>query len=205
MRCATDVHCGRVSVCGILSCVPVCGKCDVYGRIMEGISMPNQLKKNDRIPLKITGVTAEGSGVGHDNGLAVFVANAALGDTVTAHIIKVKKNYAVARIHQIVTPSPDRVKPDCPVFQQCGAALGGISHMKRSAASRRKRWRTRSRALGILRLRPSRFSQRGKRMATVIRHSFLLRIGARAENRLFCAAQPPDCGLPCMPAPAAGV
>ena len=82
--------------------------------------MPNQLKKNDRIPLKITGVTAEGSGVGHDNGLAVFVANAALGDTVTAHIIKVKKNYAVARIHQIVTPSPDRVKPDCPVFQQCG-------------------------------------------------------------------------------------
>ena len=49
--------------------------------------MPNQLKKNDRIPLKITGVTAEGSGVGHDNGLAVFVANAALGDTVTAHII----------------------------------------------------------------------------------------------------------------------
>lgn len=26
--------------------------------------MPNQLKKNDRIPLKITGVTAEGSGVG---------------------------------------------------------------------------------------------------------------------------------------------
>ena len=113
--------------------------------------MPNQLKKNDRIPLKITGVTAEGSGVGHDNGLAVFVANAALGDTVTAHIIKVKKNYAVARIHQIVTPSPDRVKPDCPVFQQCGGC-----------------------ALGILRLRPGRFSQRGKRMATVIRHSFLL-------------------------------
>ena len=82
--------------------------------------MPDQLKKNDRIPLKITGVTAEGSGVGHYNGLAVFVANAARGDTITAHIIKVKKNYAVARIHQVVTPSPDRVKPDCPVFQQCG-------------------------------------------------------------------------------------
>lgn len=82
--------------------------------------MPKQLKKNDRIPLAITGVTAEGSGVGHYEGLAVFVANAAMGDKVIAHIIKVKKNYAVARIHQIVTPSPDRVKPDCPVFQQCG-------------------------------------------------------------------------------------
>ena len=91
MRCATDVHCGRVSVCGILICVPVCGKCDVYGRIMEGISIPNQLKKNDRIPLKITGVTAEGSGVGHDNGLAVFVANAALDDTVRSEERRVGK------------------------------------------------------------------------------------------------------------------
>lgn len=82
--------------------------------------MPKQLQKNDRIPLRITGVTAEGSGVGHYEGLAVFVANAAQGDTITAHIIKVKKNYAVARIHQVLTPSPDRIQPDCPVFQQCG-------------------------------------------------------------------------------------
>lgn len=82
--------------------------------------MPDGLKKNDRIPLRITGVTAEGSGVGRYGGLAVFVTNAAAGDQITAHIIKVKKNYAVARIHQVVTPSPDRVKPDCPAFQQCG-------------------------------------------------------------------------------------
>lgn len=82
--------------------------------------MPKQLQKNDRIPLEITGITSEGSGVGHFEGLAVFVANAAQGDQVIAHIIKVKKNYAVARIHQLVTPSADRIKPDCPVFQQCG-------------------------------------------------------------------------------------
>lgn len=86
----------------------------------RGVFMPKQLKKNDRILLQITGVTAEGSGVGHYEGLAVFVANAAKGDTITAHIIKVKKNYAVARIHQVITPSPDRIRPDCPVFQQCG-------------------------------------------------------------------------------------
>ncbi len=82
--------------------------------------MQTQLRKNDRIPLEITSVTADGSGVGRYEGLAVFVANAAVGDRITAHIIKVKKNYAVARIHQIVQPSPDRVRPDCPVFQQCG-------------------------------------------------------------------------------------
>lgn len=82
--------------------------------------MQKQLNKNDRIPLEITSVTAEGSGVGRYEGLAVFVANAAVGDRIIAHIIKVKKKYAVARIHQIAVPSPERIQPDCPAFQQCG-------------------------------------------------------------------------------------
>lgn len=78
------------------------------------------IKKNDRIRLEITGMTSEGSGVGHVDGMAVFAANTAVGDVITAHIIKAKKNYAVARVHQVVTPSPDRIKPDCDVFNQCG-------------------------------------------------------------------------------------
>ncbi len=78
------------------------------------------LKKNDEITLKIEAMTTEGSGVGRHDGMAVFVANTAVGDTVLAHIIKAKKNYAVGKAFKIFTASKDRVEPDCPVSAQCG-------------------------------------------------------------------------------------
>ena len=81
------------------------------------------MKKNDEFELEITGMTAEGSGVGHKDGMAVFVSNTAVGDTVLAHAIKVKKNYAVAKAMQIITPSSDRVEVDCPVFNRCGGCV----------------------------------------------------------------------------------
>lgn len=68
------LRCGRKPACDILKHIPVRGTYEGSDRWMEGVFMPKQLKKNDRIPLAITGVTAEGSGVGHDKGLAVFVA-----------------------------------------------------------------------------------------------------------------------------------
>lgn len=78
------------------------------------------LTKNQDIMLDITGITAEGSGVGHYDGVAVFVANTAVGDRVECHIIKTKKNYAVGKIKSIVNASADRIAPDCPVFSKCG-------------------------------------------------------------------------------------
>ena len=78
------------------------------------------LQKNDEIELTITGFTAEGSAVGHYNGLAVFVAGGAVGDVLKVHVIKVKKTYAIAKIVQIITPSADRTDANCPVFPRCG-------------------------------------------------------------------------------------
>lgn len=78
------------------------------------------MKKNDEIELFIDGFTSEGSGVGHYDGMAVFVSGAAAGDTVTAHIIKVKKTYAVGIIKNILQPSAARTEPDCPVCSRCG-------------------------------------------------------------------------------------
>ena len=49
------------------------------------------MKKNDEFELEISGMTAEGSGVGHVDGMAVFAANTAVGDKILAHAIKVKK------------------------------------------------------------------------------------------------------------------
>ncbi len=81
------------------------------------------MKKNDEFELEITGMTAEGSGVGHKDGMAVFVANTAVGDTVLAHAIKVKKSYAIAKAIKIITPSADRIEADCPVFNRCGGCV----------------------------------------------------------------------------------
>lgn len=78
------------------------------------------LKKNDEITLQIDAMTTEGSGIGRYDGMAVFVPNTAVGDTVLCHIIKSKKNYAVGKAFKIFTASPDRVEPDCPVAAQCG-------------------------------------------------------------------------------------
>lgn len=76
--------------------------------------------KNDEIKLKIESVSSLGSGVGHYENMAVFVANTAPGDEIIAHVIKVKSTYAVAKIKEIITPSPDRIKQDCSCFERCG-------------------------------------------------------------------------------------
>ena len=78
------------------------------------------LRKNDEIRLTIDAMTAEGSGIGRYDGMAVFVPNTAVGDSVLCHIIKAKKNYAVGKAFKVFTASPDRVEPDCPVAAQCG-------------------------------------------------------------------------------------
>lgn len=78
------------------------------------------LKKNEIHELTITGMTAEGAGVGRADGVAVFVPLTAVGDTARVKIVKAAKNYAFGRLEELLIPSPDRVESDCPYFAQCG-------------------------------------------------------------------------------------
>jgi 23S rRNA (uracil1939-C5)-methyltransferase len=78
------------------------------------------LGKNMQIELTVDGYTAEGSGVGHYDGMAVFVGNAAVGDRLRVNIIKAKKTYAVGKIIEVLSPSADRIEVDCPYFKSCG-------------------------------------------------------------------------------------
>lgn len=78
------------------------------------------LKKNDEIKLNIESVTSEGSAIGRYGGVAVFVFGAVPGDVITAHIIKVSKNYAVGIIKEIIEKSKFRIESDCPVSDKCG-------------------------------------------------------------------------------------
>ncbi|MCI1965080.1 MAG: 23S rRNA (uracil(1939)-C(5))-methyltransferase RlmD [Oscillospiraceae bacterium] len=79
-----------------------------------------ELKKNQMIELDITGYTAEGSGVGRYDGIAVFVPMAAAGDRLSVKILKTAKRYAFGKVERILSPSADRIPSDCPQFSRCG-------------------------------------------------------------------------------------
>ena len=81
------------------------------------------MKKNDELILNITDTTAEGSGVGKYEGMAIFVPLTAVGDKVKTKILKVKKSYAYGKAMEILEPSPERIEPDCPVFNKCGGCV----------------------------------------------------------------------------------
>ena len=92
------------------------------------------LKKNEETVINIDDISSSGFAVGRVNGLAVFVDDAVPGDRLQAHIIKVKKNYAVGRITRIIKASPDRVEALCPVSSRCG----GCSFMSMSYDAEKK-------------------------------------------------------------------
>ena len=95
--------------------------------------------KNDIIELNITALTSDGDGVGRAGELVFFVPNTAVGDTVSARVLKVKKNVGFARVEAIIAPSPDRIAPDCPISRSCGGCVyRHISYAAELSAKRRK-------------------------------------------------------------------
>ena len=102
---------------------------------MKQLTAP--VKKNDDITITIDALTGEGAGVGRVDGYAVFVPGALPGETVTAHVLKVSAGYAVAKCAGVVTASPDRVTPRCPVYARCGGcALQHLKYEKQLEAKR---------------------------------------------------------------------
>lgn len=77
-------------------------------------------KKNDVVTVTIEDMGTDGEGIGKVEGFTLFIKDALIGDVVDAKLMKVKKNYGYARLMNIIAPSPDRVKPKCPVYRQCG-------------------------------------------------------------------------------------
>ena len=94
------------------------------------------LQKNDLIPLTVTDITNEASGVGRYDGMAVFVPGTAVGDQLEVRVVKVLKSYAYGRLERILTPSPDRIDGGCPVSRQCGGC--SLRHLSYAAECRIK-------------------------------------------------------------------
>ena len=97
------------------------------------------MKKNDLITLTIEEMGADGAGIGRYGGMAFFVKDAVIGDTVTAKIMKLKKTYGYARLMEIKEASPERVEPRCMYARACGGCqLAQMSYMSQLAFKQNK-------------------------------------------------------------------
>ena len=72
------------------------------------------------VDLKIKDVAFGGKGVGRDNGKAVFIPFTINGERVSAKIVRGKKQFAEAKLVDLIEVSPHRVQPPCPYFGRCG-------------------------------------------------------------------------------------
>jgi 23S rRNA (uracil1939-C5)-methyltransferase len=79
-----------------------------------------KVKKGQHLELDISGVAFGGKGIAKIDGLAVFVDQAVPMDRVAARIVKIKRQYAEARIETIIEPSPFRVNAPCVYSGFCG-------------------------------------------------------------------------------------
>ena len=77
-------------------------------------------KKNDEFELTISDISVDGHGIAKKDGAVIFCQGLLPEETARVKIIKTAKRFLVARPTAILSASPDRVSPECPVFKRCG-------------------------------------------------------------------------------------
>ncbi|WP_207535515.1 23S rRNA (uracil(1939)-C(5))-methyltransferase RlmD [Desertivirga arenae] len=70
--------------------------------------------------ITVVDIAEEGKGVGKADELVLFIEKAVPGDVVDVELLRKKKNFAEAKISQLITPSEHRTEPFCPHFGICG-------------------------------------------------------------------------------------
>lgn len=79
------------------------------------------MKKGELKTFKIEDLAHGGDGVARaESGMAVFISLTLPGDLVKAEITKIKKDYAFAKLVEIIEAGPGRVEAPCPVYNECG-------------------------------------------------------------------------------------
>jgi len=74
--------------------------------------------------------------VARHDGQVIFVPFTAPGETVRAVITEKHKTFARAQLLEVLSPSPDRVAPPCPLFTSCGGCA--TQHLAYAAEARIK-------------------------------------------------------------------
>ena len=100
------------------------------------------LEKNKIYEARVVDYTAEGQGIAHIEGCAVFIPNAIAGERVTVRIEKLGKTWAAGKMVEILERSEHRINRACPVAKLCGGC--DFHHMDYEEESRLKADRVRT-------------------------------------------------------------
>ena len=86
------------------------------------------LRKNDVFEMTCESFGQDAQGVCRHEGMAVFVPGLLPGERALVRIVKPEKRYAFGRIDRLLTESPDRREPFCPIYRRCGGC--SCQHMR---------------------------------------------------------------------------
>ena len=78
------------------------------------------MKKNDYFYGECTDLTHDGQGVVKIDNFTYFVKGMLTGERGRLKVIKVLKNYGIARLIELEVTSKYRIDPKCSVFRPCG-------------------------------------------------------------------------------------
>ena len=78
------------------------------------------MKQGSLVKLEITDLSSSGDGVGHREGLAIFIPDTVPGDRIFADITHRQRQYVKGQIKELLQASPHRVRPRCIVANICG-------------------------------------------------------------------------------------
>lgn len=95
------------------------------------------LSKGAVLELAFTDLLPNGQGVGRAEGMVVFSFGPLPGERARVRVIEVKQRYAVATALEVLSESPDRAVPFCPVFGACGGCQ--LQHVRYAAQLQWKR------------------------------------------------------------------
>lgn len=86
---------------------------------------------------EVVGISHEGAGVGRVNGFTLFIPGALPGEKASVRVTELKKKYGYASLLELKEASPDRTRPPCPVYSECGGCQ--LQHLSYGAQLRYKR------------------------------------------------------------------
>ena len=83
-------------------------------------SMNSKFALDQLVEVEIEELVQGGEGLAKIDNFAIFVPQGIPGDRLEIKIISLKPNYARGLINKIIEPSEFRIKPPCPVTDECG-------------------------------------------------------------------------------------
>lgn len=79
-----------------------------------------ELEKDEIVELRVDSIAFEGKAIAKIDGYVVFISGGVPGDLVKAKILKRKRDYAEAKVVEVISASAQRVEPRCRYFGVCG-------------------------------------------------------------------------------------